>query len=89
MSLARYYIKIHNDPESLARIFNTIVDNPGRPRGTLLDWVDFYVDNPNLYPNDVEEMKAYEEVIRRFGGKREAELTAAEKLKYQKRNCNQ
>jgi hypothetical protein len=89
MSLARYYIKIHNDPEALTRIFNTVVDNPGQPRGTLLDWVDFYRANPNLRPEQKEEMKAYEEVIRHFGGKREAELTAEERQNYQKRNCKE
>lgn len=74
MALARYYIRENNDPAKLTGIFNTVIDNPGKPRGTLLDFIDFYGKNPNLSSGDKEEFAAYEEVIRRFGGKRESEL---------------
>lgn len=74
MSLARYYIRDNNDPAKLASIFNTVIDNPGKPSGTLLDFIDFYSKNPNLSTSDKEEFAAYEEVIKRFGGKRESEL---------------
>jgi len=74
LALARYYIRENNDPEKLASIFNTVINNPGKPRGTLLDFIDFYADNPNLRPEQKEEFAAYEEVIKRFGGKRESEL---------------
>ena len=74
ISLARYYIREHNDPDKVAQIFNRVIQNPGRPSGTLLDWVDFYGANPNLREEQREEFAGYEEVIRRFGGVREAEL---------------
>ncbi|WP_283635963.1 hypothetical protein [Aquaticitalea lipolytica] len=88
MSLARYYIKINNDPETLTFIFNRIIDNPGKPRGTLLDWVDYYSSNPNLSEIDKGNFARYESTIRRFGGKREAEFTAEERQKYSTTKCN-
>lgn len=74
ISLARYFILEHNDPERVTEIFNRVITNPGRPTGTLLDWVDFYSANPNLYPHDIERFAEYEFVIRHFGGVRESEL---------------
>jgi hypothetical protein len=88
MSLARYYIQINNDPETLTFIFNRIIDNPGKPRGTLLDWVDYYSSNPILTEMEKDKFARYESTIRRFGGKREAEFTAEERQKYSTTKCN-
>lgn len=74
MSFARYYIREFDDAEGLTRILNTVVDNPGRPRGTLLDFIDFYADNPLHTEQDRINFAAYEVTIRRFGGMRESEL---------------
>lgn len=74
MSFARYYIRENNDPEGFKKILNTVVDNPTRPRGTLLDFIDFYSDNPRLSEQEKIDFRAYEVTIRRFGGVRESEL---------------
>lgn len=74
MSFARYYIREHNDPKGLTEIFNRVIDNPGKPRGTLLDFIDYYSSNPNLSAMDKDNFAAYESTIKRFGGKRESEL---------------
>tara|TARA_R110002049_G_scaffold210594_3_gene381460 strand:+ start:1026 stop:1625 length:600 start_codon:yes stop_codon:yes gene_type:complete len=74
MSFARLYIRGHNDPSGLTRIFNTVIDNPGKPRGTLLDFIHFYKQNPRHSDEDRLDFEAYEATIRRFGGKLEAEL---------------
>lgn len=74
MSFARYYIREHNDAEGLTKIFNRVIDNPGKPRGTLIDWIDYYSTNPTLTEAQKIDFAAYETTIRRFGGKREAEL---------------
>tara|TARA_R110000868_G_scaffold38661_8_gene135162 strand:+ start:9723 stop:10310 length:588 start_codon:yes stop_codon:yes gene_type:complete len=74
MSLARYYIREKNDPEGLKAIFNKVIDNPGKPRGTLLDFIDYYSSNPNLTDIDKDKFSRYESTIKRFGGKRESEL---------------
>lgn len=88
MSFARYYIREHNDEEGLKAIFNSIIDNPGKPNGTLLDFVDFYSDNPYLTKQDKINFAAYEVTIRRFGGKRFTELTEEERKKYRVNKCN-
>ncbi len=74
MSFARYYIREHNDPEGLKKILNTVVNNPSKPSGTLLDFIDFYADNPRLSEQEKIDFAAYEVTIRRFGGKRQSEL---------------
>ena len=78
-SLVRYYVLEKNDPEGLKAIFNKVIDNPGRPRGTLLDFIDFYSSNPNLSAIDKANFDRYEPIIRRFGGMRESELPSASK----------
>ena len=87
MSFARHFIRVLKDPEKLTFIFNSIIDNPGEPSGTLLDWVDFYSKNPRLSEEEKKNFAAYEVTIRRFGGKRMAEMTEAEKKKYRKKKC--
>tara|TARA_R110000868_G_scaffold118569_4_gene314420 strand:- start:1292 stop:1882 length:591 start_codon:yes stop_codon:yes gene_type:complete len=74
MSMARYYIREKNDPEGLKAIFNRVIDNPGKPRGTLLDFIDYYSSNPNLSAIDKANFDRYESTIKRFGGMRESEL---------------
>lgn len=74
MSFARYYIREKNDPAGLTKIFNTVINNSTKPRGTLLDFIDFYSNNPYLTEQDKIDFAAYEITIRRFGGKRESEL---------------
>lgn len=74
MSLARFYIRDNNDPEGLTAIFNKVIDNPGKPRGTLLDFTDYYSTNPDLSEMEKANFSRYESTIRRFGGKRESEL---------------
>ena len=87
MSFARMYIREYNDPDKLTYIFNKIIDNPGKPTGALLDWVDFYSANPRLSEEEKKNFAAYEVTIRRFGGKRISEMTAAEKKKYRQNIC--
>lgn len=87
MSFARLYIREYNDPEKLTFIFNSIIDNPGEPSGTLLDWVDFYSKNPRLSEEDKVNFAAYEVTIRRFGGKRISEMTEVEKKMYRQKKC--
>jgi hypothetical protein len=87
MSFARLFIREYKDPERLTFIFNSIIDNPGEPSGTLLDWVDFYRKNPRLSEEEKTNFAAYEITIRRFGGKRMAEMTEEEKKKYRQKKC--
>lgn len=75
MSFIRYYVRERNDRAELERIFNRVIDNPSAPRGTLIDFINFYSVNPNHTDNEREEFRRYVEIIRRFGGKTEAELT--------------
>jgi len=51
-----------------------VIDNPGKPRGTLLDFIDFYSKNPTHTDQDRIKFTAYEVTIKRFGGMRESEL---------------
>ena len=87
MSFARLFIRQYKDPEKLTFIFNSIIDNPGEPSGTLLDWVDFYSKNPRLSEEEKINFAAYEVTIRRFGGKRISEMTDKEKKKYRQKKC--
>ena len=80
VSLARYYIRELDQPEKIARIYNTVETMPGFTSGTLLDFLHYFRDNP-MYGRDwtQDELDRYdstERLIRRFGGLTAAELEA-------------
>lgn len=74
MSFVRYYVRERNDQAELVRIFNRVIDNRYAPRGTLLDFINFYSANPNHTENEREDFRRNIEIVRRFGGRTESEL---------------
>lgn len=69
-----YYKRDLNREHELAGIFNTVVPGPKVPKGTLLDFIDFYLGRSDLDAFGKSEYEKIVVMLRRYGAKKESEL---------------